>query len=355
MQQLPGLNQWQKAASYREKHIELEILKICAIGVLAATTDGLGLAVAEGVAGVVEKQFKETLTELSKDLIREASKESMKTGFDAGVEAYKRSEEEKGESAIDEFYHVQYSLITEMANVAQSRFLGKNSNYFDHLYKKDKAKALDLLQELAGALRSQQAKAEELQFQSSVQQWAIAMAQADAGVVKLPGQAAGEPRGMTDMSHEAGMGERDRGLRGVLYLHAYVHDDEPRAPLQLDMADISGVTKPMRRVFQGKAIDDMKVPLTLILDTGTGGPITISRNEARSFFVGRIMERPGAMLWLHDRFHGRPQTRYGKLSDAAIADAYYTSGVAAYDATTLVNKEIGPFAVDKWGLELRIP
>lgn len=354
MQQVPGLNEWQTAARYHEKHIELEILKICAIGVLAATTDGLGLAVAEGVGSIVEAQFAAKLTELSLDLIREASKESMKTGFEAGVEAYKKTVEQKGESAIEEFYQVQYGVINEMANVAQSRFLGRESNFFEHLYKKDRATGLDVLRQLVVALRAQQAKAQEVQFQSSVQQWAVAMAQADAGVIKLPGQADGEPRGMTDMSHEAGTGEQDRSLRGVLYLHAWVHPDKPHDPIELDMADMTGITKPMRRVFKGKTIGDMKLPITLIIDAGTGSGITVSKNEAGSFFVGRLRGDPAPMLWMHDRFHARPQIRYGKLSDDAIADSYHASGVDAYDAATLVDKEIAPFSVDKWGLRLTI-
>jgi hypothetical protein len=356
MQQVPGLNQWQKAAHYREKHIELEILKACAIGVLAAATDGLGVAVAEGVAEVVESRFAWKLTELSKELITEASKESMKTGIDSGIEAYNRSKEENGESAIDEFYHLQYGMVTEMANVTQSKFLGRDSNYYENLHKKNPIRALDLLRGLVVAMRRQQKKAEDLQFEVSVRQWAVAMAQADAGVIKVPAAAGGEPGGMTDMSHEAGSGPSDRWLRGVLYLHAYVNPDKPREPLELDMADMAGMTKPMRRVFQGKTIDEMKVPLTLIIDAVTGSAVTISRNEAGSFFVGRINAgRPAPTMWLRNRFNPPLTIPQAMQGWRAIADAYHASGVMAVDAVTLVTKEIAPFSVDKWGLELRLP
>ena len=84
--------------------------------------------------------------------------------------------------------------------------------------------------------------------------------------------------------------------------------------------------------------------------------MTISRNEAGTVYVGTIGGRqPKPYFWLRERYNGAQAELWSAETTSEMILSNYIAKEAQKDAAKVINEEVGPFKLDKWGLDLRMP
>lgn len=349
-----GIAEFQKAAAFKEKPTILgTILKTCALVALAALTEGFGEFIA---GGVVIEGISEHAEEVIHEVVKVAVSDSIKEGVEKGYEQIKDRVAEREMDALEAFVFIQNEALDEANRKTINIF--DLSTRFREEDKKHPGTVRASLEKLRAELEGKLKDAAKLQFNASLDQWAVANARAELQEKKLiPETGQKGEKGGLDLSSLPGAGS----INGVLNLLASVDDRDPSIQIGLFRASISGLSEPLMNNLQKRPIASLGIPIVIyIFIGGLLDRLIIRRNEAGMISVDGS---PKGLLWLHDRFNPReqpirtdwpkppPSREHDLRHDYELSEAYKAAKpVIERDARFVLENYIGSRSILEWNV-----